>query len=359
MITMINRIAKFASLAALCAGAACGEEFANRRLDFQIRDPFVVVADGKYHMYESKPWSGGNAVWVRTSRDLEQWSDRKTVMRLPEKIARDCTALWAPEVHRYNGNYYLFVTLTFPQRKDNPIVAMGDNVKAGDLCVRGTWTFSSPSPEGPFVPLGDGPVTPRDWMCLDGTLYVERGEPWIVFCHEWCQVGNGRMMIARLSRDLSRIVGEPKEIMYELLEAINPVMPQNNPRYLMGVGSPDCLIEGVLRGVDMFDCVLATRVARNGTAFTRHGRLVIKNAQYAHDFGPIEEGCDCYACKNFSRAYIRHLFKADEILALRLISWHNLRFLLHLMEEVRAAIEQDCYGDFVEEFYKHHVRGNW
>ena len=154
-------------------------------------------------------------------------------------------------------------------------------------------------------------------------------------------------------------VGEPKEIMYELLEAINPVMPQNKPRYLMGVGSPDCLIEGVLRGVDMFDCVLATRVARNGTAFTRRGRLVIKNAQYAHDFGPIEEGCDCYACKNFSRAYIRHLFKADEILALRLISWHNLRFLLHLMEEVRAAIEQDCYGDFVEEFYRHHVRGNW
>ena len=154
-------------------------------------------------------------------------------------------------------------------------------------------------------------------------------------------------------------VGEPKEIMYELLEAINPVMPQNKPRYLMGVGSPDCLIEGVLRGVDMFDCVLATRVARNGTAFTRRGRLVIKNAQYAHDFGPIEEGCDCYACKNFSRAYIRHLFKADEILALRLISWHNLRFLLHLMEEVRVAIEQDCYGDFVEEFYKHHVRGNW
>ena len=109
----------------------------------------------------------------------------------------------------------------------------------------------------------------------------------------------------------------------------------------------------------MFDCLLATRVARNCTAFTRTGRLVIKNAAYAHDFGPIEEGCDCYACRHFSRAYIRHLFKAGEILALRLISWHNLRFLLHLMEEVRAAIEQDCYGDFVEEFYKHHVRGNW
>ncbi|MBQ8954491.1 MAG: tRNA-guanine transglycosylase, partial [Clostridia bacterium] len=118
-------------------------------------------------------------------------------------------------------------------------------------------------------------------------------------------------------------------------------------------------IEGVLRGVNMFDCVLATRVARNGTAFTRGGRLVIRNAQYAHDFTPLEEGCDCYACRNFSRAYIRHLFKAEEILALRLISWHNLRFLLKLMEDIRATIEQDALGDFVEEFYARHVRGNW
>ena len=154
-------------------------------------------------------------------------------------------------------------------------------------------------------------------------------------------------------------VGEPKEIMYDILEALNPVMPQDKPRYLMGVGSPDCLIEGVLRGVDMFDCVLATRVARNGTAFTRNGRLVIRNAQYAHDFGPLEESCDCYACRNFSRAYLRHLFKAGEILALRLISWHNLRFLLKLMEDIRAAIEQDCLGDFVESFYATHGRGNW
>ncbi|MBR3504997.1 MAG: tRNA guanosine(34) transglycosylase Tgt [Clostridia bacterium] len=154
-------------------------------------------------------------------------------------------------------------------------------------------------------------------------------------------------------------VGEPKEIMYDILEALNPVMPQDKPRYLMGVGSPDCLIEGVLRGVDMFDCVLATRVARNGTAFTRNGRLVIRNAQYAHDFGPLEEGCDCYACKNFSRAYLRHLFKAGEILALRLISWHNLRFLLRLMEDIRGAIEQDALGDFAESFYATHGRGNW
>lgn len=108
-------------------------------------------------------------------------------------------------------------------------------------------------------------------------------------------------------------VGEPKPMMYDLLEAIMPHMPAAKPRYLMGVGSPDCLIEGVLRGVDMFDCVLATRIARNGTCFTTDGRLVIKNAQYAHDFRPIDEECDCYACQNFSRAYIRHLFKAGEI----------------------------------------------
>ncbi len=151
----------------------------------------------------------------------------------------------------------------------------------------------------------------------------------------------------------------PKEVMDEILEALNPVMPQDKPRYLMGVGSPDCLIEGVLRGVDMFDCVLATRVARNGTAFTRNGRLLIRNAQYAHDSGPLEPCCICYACRNFSRAYIRHLFKAEEILALRLISWHNLRFLLKLMEDIRAAIEQDSLGDFAEAFYAHHVRGNW
>ena len=146
-------------------------------------------------------------------------------------------------------------------------------------------------------------------------------------------------------------VGEPKEIMYELLEAINPVMPQNKPRYLMGVGSPDCLIEGVLRGVDMFDCVLATRVARNGTCFTDEGRLVIRNAQYAHDFGPLEEGCDCYACQNFSRAYIRHLFKAGEITGGRLATIHNLRYLLRLMERIRKAIEEDRFEEFRRDFF--------
>ena len=154
-------------------------------------------------------------------------------------------------------------------------------------------------------------------------------------------------------------VGEPKHIMYEMLEAIAPYMPVNKPRYLMGVGSPDCLVEGVLRGVDMFDCVLATRVARNGTVFTRDGRLVVRNAKYARDFVPIEEGCDCYACKNYTRAYIRHLLKAGEILPLRLNSIHNIRFLTRLMEDMRRAIEQDCFGDWSQEFFARSGRDNW
>jgi len=146
-------------------------------------------------------------------------------------------------------------------------------------------------------------------------------------------------------------VGEPKPLMYDMLEAIMPHMSAQKPRYLMGVGSPDCLVEGALRGVDMFDCVLATRIARNGTCFTRGGRLVIKNAQYAHDFGPIDPECDCYACQNFSRAYIRHLFKAGEITGARLASIHNLRFLMRLMQDIRQAISEDRLLDFRNEFF--------
>ena len=146
-------------------------------------------------------------------------------------------------------------------------------------------------------------------------------------------------------------VGEPKPVMYGMLEAIMPYMPEHKPRYLMGVGSPDCLVEGVYRGVDMFDCVLATRVARNGTCFTDSGRLVIRNAQYAHDFGPIEEGCDCYACRNYSRAYIRHLLKAGEITGGRLATIHNLRYLIRLMERIRAAIEEDRFEEFRRDFF--------
>lgn len=147
-------------------------------------------------------------------------------------------------------------------------------------------------------------------------------------------------------------VGEPKPIMYEMLEEIEPYMPKNKPRYLMGVGTPDCFLEGILRGVDMFDCVLATRIARNGTCFTRNGRLVVRNAQYARDFTPIEEGCDCYACQHFSRAYIRHLLKAEEITGGRLNSIHNLRFLIRMMEEIRQAIAEDRFLDYRKEFYE-------
>lgn len=147
-------------------------------------------------------------------------------------------------------------------------------------------------------------------------------------------------------------VGEPKPIMYDMLEKIEPFMPVNKPRYLMGVGTPDCFVEGVLRGVDMFDCVLATRIARNGTVFTKHGRLVIRNAEYAEDDRPLEEGCDCYACRNFSRGYIRHLFKAGEITAGRLASIHNLRFLIRMMEEIREAIMEDRFLDYRKEFYE-------
>lgn len=146
-------------------------------------------------------------------------------------------------------------------------------------------------------------------------------------------------------------VGEPKPQMYELLEAVCPELPQDKPRYLMGVGTPDCLIEGVLRGVDMFDCVLATRVARNGTALTAGGRLVVRNAAYTRDFSPLDPACDCYTCRNYSRAYLRHLFKAEEMLGPHLVSIHNLRFLLRLMERVREAIENDDMPGLRSRFY--------
>ena len=147
-------------------------------------------------------------------------------------------------------------------------------------------------------------------------------------------------------------VGESKEEMKEVLAYLTPVMPKHKPRYLMGVGSPDSLIDGVIRGVDMFDCVLATRIARNGTCMTSQGRLVVKNAQYARDFRPIDEKCDCYTCKHYSRAYIRHLIKCDEIFGLRLASIHNVHFLLNLMKQVRYHIENDSLLDFRQAFFE-------
>ncbi|GKV54397.1 queuine tRNA-ribosyltransferase [Sporosarcina sp. NCCP-2222] len=147
-------------------------------------------------------------------------------------------------------------------------------------------------------------------------------------------------------------VGEPKDIMNRVLEFTTPLLPADKPRYLMGVGSPDSLIDGAIRGVDMFDCVLPTRIARNGTLMTSEGRLVVKNAKYERDFGPLDPNCDCYACKNYSRAYIRHLIRANETFGLRLTSYHNLYFLLNLMEKVRDAIRNDRLGDFREEFFE-------
>ncbi|MFP4977152.1 tRNA guanosine(34) transglycosylase Tgt [Paenibacillus sp. CN-4] len=146
-------------------------------------------------------------------------------------------------------------------------------------------------------------------------------------------------------------VGESKQVMYEVLDYTVPLLPQNKPRYLMGVGSPDALLEGAIRGVDMFDCVLPTRIARNGTTMTSQGRLVVRNAQYARDFGPLDPECDCYTCRNYSRAYLRHLIKSDETFGLRLTTYHNLHFLLNLMRNVRQAIREDRLLDFRDEFF--------
>ena len=146
-------------------------------------------------------------------------------------------------------------------------------------------------------------------------------------------------------------VGEPKELMLEVLEKTTEYLPEDKARYLMGVGSPDYLIEAVLRGIDMCDCVLPTRLARNGTAMTSHGKVVIKNNKYKMDFTPLDEECDCYACKNYTKAYIRHLMVAGEILGARLMTIHNLRFLVRLMENVREAIKEDRLLEFREEFY--------
>lgn len=147
-------------------------------------------------------------------------------------------------------------------------------------------------------------------------------------------------------------VGETHEEMFEVLDYVTPELPEDKTRYLMGVGTPAALIESVIRGVDIFDCVLPTRIARNGTLMTSKGRLVVKNAKYARDWRPMDENCDCYACQNYSRAYVRHLFKTNELLGHRLATIHNLRFILHLMEQIREAIRNDNLLEFKEAFYE-------
>ena len=147
-------------------------------------------------------------------------------------------------------------------------------------------------------------------------------------------------------------VGEPKEEFLKMLYYTTPLMPENKPRYLMGVGTPDYLLEAAIAGIDMCDCVLPTRIARNGTAMTWNGKVVVRNATYEKDWGPIDSECDCYACKNYTRAYIRHLIKANEILGVRLLSIHNIYFLTKLMERVRIEIEHDNLENFKNDFYK-------
>ncbi len=181
------------------------------RKDIRVRDPFVLSEKGTYYLYETKSWEGERGVSVRTSKDLVNWSERSPVMELPSSNA--CIAVWAPEVHHYSGAYWLFTTLTFNPDSQHPIASMvQEGFEGSTLQPRGVWIFRSDSPFGPFKPVREGSVTPAEWMCLDGTLWVENGEPWMVFCHEWCQTGNGRMMAAPLSRDLTHFTSEPIEL---------------------------------------------------------------------------------------------------------------------------------------------------
>ncbi len=147
-------------------------------------------------------------------------------------------------------------------------------------------------------------------------------------------------------------VGESKKEMYEMLEYLKTIMPEDKPRYLMGVGSPDDLIVGSMNGIDMFDCVLPSRNARHGTAFTHFGKIQVKNQTLREDRGPLDSKCDCFVCKNYSRAYLNHLVKSEEILAMRLLTYHNLYFLKTLMHDIRDAIKEDRLLDFKNEFFK-------
>ena len=149
-------------------------------------------------------------------------------------------------------------------------------------------------------------------------------------------------------------VGEPKPVMYEMLDAMLPHYPTHIPRYLMGVGSPDCLVEGVKRGIDMFDCVLATRIARNGTAMTSKGKVVVRNGAYKEDFTPLDPNCNCYCCRNYTKAYLRHMINTGEMMGGMLLSLHNITFLTKLMSDMREAIIGDYFEDFCKQFYENY-----
>lgn len=153
-------------------------------------------------------------------------------------------------------------------------------------------------------------------------------------------------------------VGEPKHIQNEVLSYTTLMLPKDKPRYLMGVGSPGAILDAVERGVDMFDCVLPTRIARHGTAMTSVGRIIIKNKIFSEDFSPLDPKCDCYCCKNYTKSYLRHLIQANEILGYRLLSIHNIAFLTNLMSEIREAIKEDRFLDYKEKVYKNYGLDN-
>jgi len=178
---------------------------------------------------------------------------------------------------------------------------------------------------------------------IQGNLYKDLRLKSLEYCKPFVKHG---IAIGGLS------VGEPKPLMYEMLDLLKEHMPSDVPRYLMGVGSPDCLVEGVMRGVDMFDCVLATRIARNGTALTSHGKVVVRNGAYKEDFTPLDSECDCYCCKNYTKAYLRHMINAGEMNGAMLLSMHNITFLHRLMRGLREAILGGYVRDYAAEFYK-------
>ena len=209
-------IACAALAASVCA--ACGaepEEWNVPRGKIHVRDPFVVPDPeaGIYRIYASRPWSGGDGVCVRKSRDLENWSAGEPALYLPPDFKRDVSAYWAPEVHKYRDAWYMFVTL---HRK---------NFKMG------TWIFRSEKPDGPFKPVSDKAATPPEWACLDGTLWVEDGKPYMVFCHEWTQAKNGEMCLIPLKDDLSGAAGAPK-LLFRATDYADGPLPKPRQRHL-------------------------------------------------------------------------------------------------------------------------------
>lgn len=191
-------------------------------------------------------------------------------------------------------------------------------------------------------PLPDGQLL---FGIVQGSVYADLRER---SARELAAIGFDGYAIGGVS------VGEPRHLMSGQVEMSVPHLPDDKARYVMGVGTPPQMLEMIARGVDMFDCVLPTRVARNGTIFTARGTYAIKNAQYREDFGPLEEGCDCHACRNFTRAYVRHLLWANEVLGLRLTTWHNLHVYVNLLRRTREAIVAGAFDEFRREFVAHY-----